>query len=335
MSQGTISVFEGAGKPFSFQSVELPVGQLGANEALVEIQKATICGSDIWTYTGARPSEVPMTLGHEGVGVIVESNRRDLVPGQRVVWSIVDSCGRCPYCTDFDLPQKCDRLLKYGHTVGSFAGTYATHMLLRAGTTVLPVPPNMHEAVACTLCCAWSSAQACLEELPTEARRVLVVGMGMLGVAAAFLAQRNGREVYVTDSRDAKLDLAREIGFLTETPAEVDAVIEAAGSVEAFESALTHLRMGGTAVIAGLVHPDTHLSMAAEAVVRNCWTWVGVHNYQPRHLHRAIVSAHAFQDRIDVSRVFSQAYGLHELGAAMQDAQSGQWLRVVVDPHKV
>src|SRR5690606_23671895 len=128
MSTAQVSVFHGSGIPVTIEERPLPT-ELGPNQVLVHIDTATIRGSDIWTFTGARQANVPLTLGHEGVGTVVESNRRDLEPGKRVVWSMVDSCGRCPHCTDHDLPQKCDTLTKYGHDSGYLTGTYATHIL--------------------------------------------------------------------------------------------------------------------------------------------------------------------------------------------------------------
>ncbi len=332
MSEASVSIFHGPNQPLTIESQHLPIGELQSNEVLIKIQLATICGSDIWSFSGSRPTNAPLTMGHEGVGIVIESARRDIQPGQRVVWSIVDACGRCPYCTDYDLPQKCDQQLKYGHTDSNLSGTFASHMLLRAGTTILPVSPDLNDALASTLCCAWSTAEACLEQLPTDARTITVVGLGMVGIAAAFLAQRNGRTVYVLDSREDKQALAREIGLQTSIPVQVDAVIEATGHIQPFEQALDQLRTGGTAVIAGLVHPESHITFPIERLVKKSWRWIGVHNYNPRHLHRALVNAHAFQDKIEPARVFSPAFELEEIDSAMKEAHSGKWLRVPLKP---
>lgn len=334
MITATTSIFHGSQQPFTFDKVEINPESLEQNEILVQIQLATICGSDIWSYMGSRPSDTPLTMGHEGVGIVIESRRKDIQPGQRVVWSIVDACGRCPYCTDYDLPQKCDQQLRYGYSKQQLAGTFASHMILRAGTTVLPVSPDLNNALASTLCCAWSTAEACLERLPREASTISVVGLGMVGIAAAFLAQRNGRTVYVLDHREDKQQLAQEIGLQTSIPNQVDAIIEATGHMAPFEQALDQLRTGGTAVIAGLVHPESHLSFPIERLVKKSWTWIGVHNYNPRHLHRALINAHAFQGRIDPSRVFSPAYEMSDIDSAMKEAHSGKWLRVPLLPPK-
>lgn len=94
---------------------------------------------------GARKEPFPLILGHEGVGVVVESRRDDCAVGQRVTWSVADSCGHCQPCTDYDLPQKCESLFK--------SANYA--MSVVAIPIRLTVPPGMatrrsRKAMACT-----------------------------------------------------------------------------------------------------------------------------------------------------------------------------------------
>lgn len=75
--------------------------------------------------------------------------------GDRVTWSIADTCGTCPSCAQYALPQKCAQLFKYGHAAMSagqgFNGTYATHIVLRGGTYMCRLPdalPSRHAAPA-------------------------------------------------------------------------------------------------------------------------------------------------------------------------------------------
>src|SRR6478736_3073185 len=118
------AIFDQAGKPFRVAEMPLP-SQLGAGETLVQITLATICGSDLHTVAGRRNEPTPCVLGHEAVGRVVAAGR-----------------GR-EACTEFDLPQKCERLFKYGHpsiSDGSgLNGTYATHIHLRRGTHLVEV----------------------------------------------------------------------------------------------------------------------------------------------------------------------------------------------------
>ena len=75
----------------------------------------------------------PCVLGHEAVGRVIASSRAGVMPGQRVTWSLADSCGECPACTDYRLPQKCTSLFKYGHAAlasgSGLNGGYASHIV--------------------------------------------------------------------------------------------------------------------------------------------------------------------------------------------------------------
>jgi D-arabinose 1-dehydrogenase-like Zn-dependent alcohol dehydrogenase len=109
------AIFDQAGKAFRIAELPLPAS-LKAGELVVEIALATICGSDLHTHSGRRMEPTPCVLGHEGVGrVIAAGAGRERWMGRRVTWSSVDCCGQCTACTQWDLPQKCERVFKYGH----------------------------------------------------------------------------------------------------------------------------------------------------------------------------------------------------------------------------
>ena len=120
------------GPNLPLQLVEIASPHLEPDEILVTIHTAAICGSDIHTWTGNRPEVIPSVLGHEGIGTVIESRREGTEIGDLVTWSLVDSCGTCPYCTGYKIPQKCSSLWKYGHGAAELDGTYATHMKIRA-----------------------------------------------------------------------------------------------------------------------------------------------------------------------------------------------------------
>ena len=115
----TAVVFHGAGQPLEL--CELPIPPLEPDELLVEVTLSTICGSDLHTFAGRRSCDCPTILGHEITGRVVELNGTaldlfgdEVRPGDRITWSIAASCGRCFFCSN-TLPQKCERLAKYGH----------------------------------------------------------------------------------------------------------------------------------------------------------------------------------------------------------------------------
>ena len=142
-----ISRFHGTEGPF--EVCEVPVIATPA-DTLVQVSLATICGSDLHTVSGRRDAPTPCVLGHEAVGTIAAPTQHRsatgelLREGDRVTWSLMASCGRCAYCTDRNLPQKCETLFKYGHArsegATTLSGGFATHILLRPGTAIYHIP---------------------------------------------------------------------------------------------------------------------------------------------------------------------------------------------------
>src|SRR5690348_10981215 len=116
MPDAFLQVFDDPGKPFRVAKQPLP-DDLQEGEVLVRIDLASICGSDLHTITGKRRGPTPAVLGHEGVGRVIATGaaRNNLKSGDRVTWTLTDSCGICPFCRDHRLPEKCKSLFKYGH----------------------------------------------------------------------------------------------------------------------------------------------------------------------------------------------------------------------------
>src|SRR3546814_13338283 len=87
-------------RPLAVETLELdPPGE---GEVLVRIGAAGLCHSDLSVVNGDRPRPVPMALGHEAAGEVVEVGRGvdDLLPGDHVVMIFVPSCGHCLPCTE-------------------------------------------------------------------------------------------------------------------------------------------------------------------------------------------------------------------------------------------
>lgn len=283
-----VAVWRG-GSEVTLESVALP--DPGPGETLVEIDLATVCGSDHHTVSGRRPGACPSVLGHEGVGRVVGR-------GRRVVWGVTVSCGACDRCVH-GRTAKCRTLRKLGHeryaASWPLSGTYATHVLLPAGTAVVPVPDTLADEIAAPAGCATATVMAALERAGSlGGRRVLVVGAGMLGLTAvAAAAEAGAAEVVVSDLDPTRLELAREFGATTTVTAgrglpQVDVAMDFSGAAPAVEAALGALDIGGSLVLVGSVSPGPAIGVDPEAIVRGWLTVSGVHNYEPRHLRQAI-----------------------------------------------
>jgi putative phosphonate catabolism associated alcohol dehydrogenase len=315
---------------------------LSPGEVLVEISLATICGSDLHTVDGRRSAPTPCILGHEAVGRVLASSRGGILPGQRVTWTLADSCGHCAPCDEWRLPQKCDRLFKYGHAALSdgsgLNGCYASHIVLRPGTHVLPVSESLPDAVVAPANCALATIINALEILPDPCHRALIQGGGLLGLyACAWLRHRGVAEVHCLDLSPQRLALVSAFGGIPVPvgevcPGGVDLVLEVAGTSAVIPGGVQALRPGGHYVWAGMVHPETRLELTGEAVLRKCLTLRGVHNYAPRHLADGLDFLAENHHRLPFEQLTSPALPLEQLNEALALTRAREWQRVSVSP---
>ncbi|SEE42548.1 putative phosphonate catabolism associated alcohol dehydrogenase [Arthrobacter alpinus] len=340
---------------------------LAPGDALVEIEFATVCGSDLHTVSGRRSAPVPLVLGHEQVGRVVALGdgavRTDGTPlrvGERVIWSIMVSCAECDRCLR-SLPQKCRTLAKYGHEQvrhgWELSGGFASHAHLRAGTAIVPVAESMPREIAAPLSCASATAMAAVEAAAavTELKgaNVLVTGAGLVGLTVTAIAADRGARVIVSDPDPQRRATALRFGAVaavdpllpagspTALPAVLtslslddglDVAIEASGSAPAVAQAIACLDIGGVAVLVGSVHPVGRVPMDPEAMVRGLKTIRGVHNYTPRHLADAVAYLEERHNAYPFAMLVSTTFPLSELDAAIAEAATGGHVRVGIIP---
>ncbi|MBK9384928.1 MAG: alcohol dehydrogenase catalytic domain-containing protein [Planctomycetes bacterium] len=336
------AIFDGAARPLRLATRELPTA-LGPGEVLVELAMSTICGSDLHTVRGRRSEATPCILGHEGVGrVIAAGAGREAWLSRRVTWTLASSCGACKACVEHGLPQKCRALTKVGHeplhSGSGWNGTYASHLVLRLGATLVEIPSALPDAVAAPANCALATMVAVTEDLPRSCRVAVIQGAGMLGLyGCALLRSRGVARVVVVDVDPRRLahvsafggEPVRESAIERLGPASTDLVIEVTGDAGVFAEGLALLRPGGAYHLAGLVHPSAALALSGEALVRGCLSLRGFHNYAPRHLERAV--AFLVQERLlPWERLVSPPLPLERLPEALELAESREWPRVAL-----
>lgn len=340
---------------------------LAPGDALVEIEFATVCGSDLHTVSGRRSAPVPLVLGHEQVGRVVAVGdgavRADGTPlrvGERVIWSIMVSCGECDRCLN-RLPQKCRTLAKYGHEQvrhgWELSGGFATHTHLRAGTAIVPVAESMPREIAAPLSCASATAMAAVDAAAAitelNGANILVTGAGLVGLTAAAIATDRGARVIVSDPDPLRRATALRFGAVATvdpllpatSPAALAAVlsslglddgldvaIEASGSAPAVAQAVGCLDIGGVAVLVGSVHPVGRVPLDPEAMVRGLKTVRGVHNYTPHHLAAAVAYLEERHDAYPFAMLVGTTFPLSDLDAAIAEAATGGHVRVGIIP---
>lgn len=350
-------VFTGSGQPLERREFDVPEPR--GDEVLVRIIGCTLCGSDLHSFEGRRTVAVPMVLGHEILGRIVavgpdaprvDATGSPLAIGDRVTWSIVASCGRC-YCCQRKLPQKCERMLKYGHERlrpgGEWTGGLADYCLLASGTAIVRVPDQLLDSVACPANCATATIAAAIESAgDMRGRRVLVAGAGLLGLTACAMARSSGAtEVICLDTNRDRLarseafgatrvvgpnELASVIAACTEGRG-VDVAFELSGSADACESILGSLGLGGRLVLVGAVFPTRPIPLLMEQVIRRHLTIVGIHNYAPIHLQQAVKFLASGQ-QFPFGEVVTDWLPLSEANRAFSLARNPASLRIGLRP---
>ena len=342
MHQVTLTLFHGPGKPFELIEREWDI-PLSEGECLVKLSMASVCGSDLHTLAGRRTTPTPCVLGHEGVGRIVAlgPGKSPQWLGRRVSWTLADSCGHCLACTDWLLPQKCEQLKKYGHA--SFAdgtglnGTYASHIVLRAGTHLVPLPDSVTERMAVSANCALATMVAATRPMGTGGGTAVIQGAGLLGLLACALLRANGwQRIVVVDTNPERLNLVSAFGgepALSSARALVgldraDAVVEATGRAEVIAEGIDLLRPGGRYQLVGMVHPDSALNLTGEMLIRKCLTLQGTHNYTPNDLAAAVAFLEGPGQTLPWDQLVSPSMPLASIANAMDLAISGRWARV-------
>lgn len=346
MTTARVAVFCGPGEPFKTAD-RLIHEPLQPGECLVKISLASICGSDLHTVSGRRHQPQPSILGHEGVGLVmaVGPGRDPALLGRRVTWTLADSCGNCPACRDWDLPQKCMSLFKYGHAPLSdgsgLNGCYSTHIVLRAGTKLFPLADTVSDSMAVSANCALATMVAATEPLSRGGKLAVIQGAGLLGLfGCALLKHRGWQRVVVVDTNPSRLALVSVLGGepAHESAATLvgsgtaDAIIEASGRSAVIREGMNLVRPGGHYQLVGMVHPDSQLNLTGESIIRKCLTIQGTHNYAPRHLGAAVHYLETHGQILPWDRLVSPPRSLDELGESFELASTGEWPRVAIRP---
>ncbi|OMB98909.1 dehydrogenase [Mycobacterium sp. NS-7484] len=312
----------------------VPIPELGAGEVLVRVRLATVCGSDLHTVSGRRPAACPSVLGHEAVGEVVGVGRdANVQVGQRVIWSVTVACGTCGRCRS-GRSAKCQSVRKVGHEPFDgdwpLSGSYAAHAVLPRGTAIAVVPETLSDAVAAPAACATATVMATLEAAgDLSGRRVLIGGAGMLGLTAVAACAEAGARVQAVDIDADRLAAVSMFGGRPADDAPVDVAIDYTGATIAVAAALARLDIGGTLVLAGSVTPGPPLAVDPETVVRHWLTITGVHNYEPRHLRRAVDFLDRTRDRYPWHSLVTPPVTLPEMASALHPPPAGKLRRAI------
>jgi S-(hydroxymethyl)glutathione dehydrogenase / alcohol dehydrogenase len=270
---------------------QVSAAALAPADVLVRVRAAGLCHTDLEVIDGSLRYPMPIVLGHEAAGVIVEvGSAVDKVrTGDHVVLSWNPHCGHCFYC-DRGLPILCEDYLAKGpqavqfdgrskaRLLGGaelkhlmFLGAFGEYCIVQAQQAI-PVPKDLPFDRACLIGCGVMTGVGAALNIANvgQADTAMVIGCGAVGLSAVQgLRLAGAARIIAVDIDDAKLALARKMGASrcvnasnedavavgkAETAGRgVDTVIEAAGSATAFRTTVEAVRPGGEVVWLGKI----------------------------------------------------------------------------------
>ena len=190
----------------------------GRGEVLTRVIYSGICGTDLAIYSGdlsfVRDGLIkyPVRIGHEWSGIVeaVGEGVSRFRPGDRVVSDTGVTCGTCPHCLAGDY-NRCPNTRALG-TIDCWDGSFAEYMLMPE-RHMFQIPDSVDLDVAALTEPSTIALAAVQKAAITADSRVLVVGTGAIGLAAAALCKYYGaRQVLVGGRKDIKLDVAKTVG---------------------------------------------------------------------------------------------------------------------------
>lgn len=240
-------------------AVSVPVPT--ASEVLIRVEYVGLCGTDHEEYLRGPIgiSAVPVTLGHEVVGVVVASPGNQIPVGTRIIPDVVRSCGSCWWCLRHQLGL-CERLMVAGLDLD---GGLASYMVSPAQNAVI-VPDGLDPKRAVFAEPTSVAVRALRKAGDLSGALVVIVGMGTIGLLVLQVAlARGASQIVAIDPLVERRELALALGsnialsptdaesYLLEHPRGADVVIECAGSGPAVAAAFAMSRRGGTVVLVG------------------------------------------------------------------------------------
>ncbi|MCC4275927.1 L-threonine 3-dehydrogenase [Marinomonas communis] len=248
--------------------VDRPV--IGHNDLLIKIKKTAICGTDVhihnWDEWAQKTIPVPMVVGHEYVGEVVEVGQevRGFNIGDRVSGEGHITCGHCRNC-------RAGRTHLCRNTIGvgvNREGAFAEYLVLPA-FNAFKIPDGISDDLAAIFDPFGNAVHTALS-FDLVGEDVLITGAGPIGIMAAAVAKHVGaRHVVITDINDYRLELARKMGIehtvnvakqsLSDVMAELkmsegfDVGLEMSGNAAAFDSMLAAMNHGGRVALLGIL----------------------------------------------------------------------------------
>ncbi len=342
-----------------------PVPDLKEGEALVKIEAAGVCGSDVHMWEGRDPRlRLPMIPGHEGVGQIVDvhGEKKDvygkpLQRGDKVLWNRGVTCGHCYFCKVKMEPSLCPNRWVYGiHTSCAepphLTGNYSEYLPLVREVDLFKIETGLDPQVFVPASCSGATAAHAFDLSRMESGdSVLVQGVGPLGIfSVAFASSFGASEVIVIGGTEERLKMCQAFGATTalnrhrlsteerkEAVMEmthgrgVDVAFEMAGEPDALKECISLVRTGGSCLTAGFGEPHGKMELdcfhdIGKKNLRLQGVWVS----EVRHTHMALQLI--MRRPQDFKRLITHTFPLDRANEALRAMKSKEAVKAVLIP---
>ena len=324
-----------------------PRQQVGPQDVLIRIAKTAICGTDMhifnWDSWAQKTIPVPMTVGHEYVGEIVELGRdvRALEIGERVSGEGHIVCGRCRNC-------RAGRQHLCRNTIGvgvNRPGAFAEYLAIPA-SNVYPIPADVPDDMAAILDPLGNAAHTALS-FDLVGEDVLITGAGPIGIMAAAIATHVGaRHVVITDVNDYRLKLAglvgkvRPVNVTRETARRCDGRAarwskasmsgwRCPGNPQAFKDMLGAMMHGGRIALLGIPPEETAIDWN-EVIFKG----VQIKGIYGREMFETWYKMTALlQGGLNLAPVLTHQFAVDDFQAGFETMNSGRSGKVILNWH--
>jgi threonine 3-dehydrogenase len=323
---------------------DVPAPRIGINDVLIRVHRTGICGTDVhiykWDAWAAKAIRVPMVIGHEFAGEIVEvgSNVTDFHAGQIVSGEGHVVCGRCRNCLAGRRHLCADTKGVGVDRAGAFA-----ELLVLPMSNVWVHPPDIDQDVAAIFDPFGNAVHTALS-FPVLGEDVLVTGAGPIGIMAAAVARHAAaRYVVITDVNPYRLELARKMGVtravnpqetsLKEVQKELgmlegfDVGMEMSGNAHAFRDMLANMAHGGRIAMLGI--PDKEMAIDWNTVIFHMLTIKGIYG---REMYETWYKMNVMlESGLDIKPVITHHFSYRDFLKGFEVMMTGNSGRVVLD----
>jgi|TARA_B110000037_G_scaffold98953_1_gene115885 threonine 3-dehydrogenase len=326
------------------EDIEIPV--IGHNDVLVKIKKTAICGTDIhifnWDEWAQKTIPIPMTVGHEFAGKIVEigSEVRGINIGDRVSAEGHITCGFCRKCRAGER-HLCRNSLGVGvNRPGAFA-----EFISVPACNICLLPDTISDDLGAMLDPLGNAAHTALE-FDLVGEDVLITGAGPIGIMAVAIAKHVGaRHVVITDVNNTRLDLAKKMGATRAVNVKnqnlrdvmedlrmtegFDVGLEMSGNAEAFSDMLEIMNHGGKIAMLGIIPAGTAINW--DHVIFKGLEIKGIYGRKMFETWYKMIAM--LESGLDLSPVLTHHFAINDYAEAFEIMRSGNSGKIILDWH--